>query len=303
MPRRVPLPPHARGSAFRSSRAGGCELGRGRLRAPDVDAPFHGIRSVSMPLDTPVSLARAYAPRLRPGQFYCLVTAALLWGIPLPTELERAMVVHVGTTTGSKPRTQGVVGHEYRELRIRHRKHLPVTTPADTWCHLASVLSREDLVAAGDFLISGERVSATLRTTPLSTPSDLEDAAGRYGRTPGARSIRWALPRLRKGVDSRRESLLRLLLVALGLPEPVVGHPVAVAGGILLHPDLSYPPARIAIEYEGDEHRSSKQRWRDDVRRVRLLEEAGWRVFRVTDDDMRNSDTLVRAIRTALHAC
>lgn len=302
MPGRAPIPPDALGSAFRTSRSGGRGLGRGRLRAADVDAPFHGIRSVNLPLDTPVALARAYEPRLKPGQFYCLVTAALLWGIPLPTELERAMVVHVGTTTGSKPRTRGVAGHEYRELRIRHRKRLPVTTPADTWCHLASVLSREDLVAAGDFLISGERLSATLRTTPLSTPDELADAASRYGRTPGARNIRWALPRLRKGVDSRRESLLRLLLVALGLPEPVVGHPVTVAGGVLLHPDLSYPHARIAIEYEGDEHRSSKQRWRDDLRRVRLLEEAGWRVFRVTDDDMQNPESLVRAIRAALDA-
>jgi hypothetical protein len=277
-------------------------VARGRLRAADVDAPFHGIRSANLPLDTPVALARAYEPRLRPGQFYCHVTAALLWGIPLPMELEGALVVHVGTTNGSKPRTRGVVGHEFRPLRVRRRKGLPVTVPADTWCHLASMLSREDLVAAGDFLISGERVRATVRTTPLCTESDLADAASRYGRTPGVASIRWALLRLRTGVDSRRESLLRLALVAHGLPEPVVGHPVAVVGGIVLHPDLSYPLARVAIEYEGDEHRSSKRRWRDDLRRVRLLEEAGWRVFRVSADEIGDPREVVRSLHRALDA-
>ncbi|MGA0567938.1 hypothetical protein ACO2Q7_11435 [Rathayibacter sp. KR2-224] len=301
-PTRIPLPPELRGSSFRAAGPGPNGLGRGRLRAGDVDAPFHGIRSVDVALDDPIALARAYAPRLRPGQFYCHTTAALLWGIPLPLELEQSLDVHVGTTKGSKPRTRGVVGHEFRPLAVRHRNRMPVTTAADTWCHLSSMLSREDLVAAGDFLISGQRIRSEIRTTPLCTPADLADAASRYGRTPGAAGIRWALPRLRAPVDSRRESLLRLLLVEHGLPEPVVAHPVAVAGGVVLHPDLSYPALKIAIEYEGDEHRSSKRRWREDLRRVRLLEEAGWRVFRVTDDELNAPAALVRAIRSAATA-
>ncbi|WP_460516383.1 hypothetical protein [Humibacter antri] len=302
MPARIPMPQQLRGSSFRTSGPDTGGLGRGRLRAADVDAPFHGIRSVGMALDDPIALARAYEPRLRPGQFYCHTTAALLWGIPLPLDLEHSLHVHVGTTKGSKPRARGAVGHEFRPLIVRRRNRLPVTTAADTWCHISSLLSREDLVAAGDFLISGQRLWSGIRTTPLCTPGDLADAASRYGRTPGATAIRWALPRLRTPVDSRRESLLRLLLVEHGLPEPVVAHPATVAGGVVLHPDLSYPASKIAIEYEGDEHRSSKRRWRDDLRRVRLLEEAGWRVFRVTDDDINAPAALVRAIRKAIAA-
>jgi very-short-patch-repair endonuclease len=94
--------------------------------------------------------------------------------------------------------------------------------------------------------------------------------------------------------------MLRLVIVAGGLPEPVVGHPVPVANGEVLHPDLSYPELLIAIEYEGDEHRQSRKRWRADLRRIALLEEAGWRVIRATDDDINDPSNLLRILRAAV---
>ena len=94
--------------------------------------------------------------------------------------------------------------------------------------------------------------------------------------------------------------MLRLAIVAAGLPEPAIGHPVPVAGDVVLHPDLSYPQQRVAIEYEGDKHRKDKKRWRKDLRRVALLEEAGWRVIRATDDDIADPTNIVRMVRAAL---
>ncbi|HEY9424971.1 MAG TPA: hypothetical protein VIP54_09240, partial [Microterricola sp.] len=38
--------------------------------------------------------------------------------------------------------------------------------------------------------------------------------------------------------------------------------------------------------YEGDEHRESKRRFRADIRRREKFEAAGWRVIRVTADDL-----------------
>ena len=87
---------------------------------------------------------------------------------------------------------------------------------------------------------------------------------------------------MRIGAASRPETLLRLVIVAAGLPEPVIAAPVEVAGGRLtLHPDLAYPDLRIAIEYEGDGHREAR-RWERDIERRELLEDAGWRVIRIT---------------------
>jgi len=91
--------------------------------------------------------------------------------------------------------------------------------------------------------------------------------------------------------------------VHAGLPEPVVAHPVRVAGGLMLHPDLAYPEQRIAIEYEGDGHRTDASQWRRDVERVELLWAAGWRVIRVTADHLfRESRELVHRIASALGA-
>jgi very-short-patch-repair endonuclease len=272
------------------------------MRAADLDAPFHGIRSVGLHPDDAFEQARAYAPRLRHGQLFSHITAARLWDVPLPLELGTSTDVHVSTVLGSAPRARGVVGHSIRPVERRLLEELPLVSPAETWCQLAAYLSREDLVAAGDFLISGKRLRRGGRTPPLCTLGELAAAAAHFGRQPGAAGIRWALPRLRSGVDSRRESLLRLALVAHRLPEPVIAHPVSVAGDLVLHPDLAYPWALLAIEYEGDEHREDKRRWRDDLRRVVLLEEAGWRVIRATEDDIQDPTVLVRAVRTALLA-
>ncbi|WP_460517548.1 hypothetical protein [Humibacter antri] len=173
-------------------------------------------------------------------------------------------------------------------------------SPAQTWCHLAPMVSRGYLVAAGDYLISGLRLQGGFRTSSFCTREELVHAVARHGSRRGATALGWALPLLRPGVDSPRESMLRLAIVAAGLPEPVIGHPVPVAGGVVLHPDLSYPHRRVAIEYEGDDYRRDRTRWRRDLRRIALLEEAGWRVIRATDDDIADPTSIVRMISTAL---
>ncbi|MHA7984566.1 hypothetical protein ACX9R5_02065 [Rathayibacter sp. CAU 1779] len=276
------------------------QLSPGRLRAHDLDAHFHGIRSVGLDIGFSFERARIYAPRLRSGQLFCGVTAAQLWEIPLPLHLQRSTTVHVGDLRGSVPRTKGVIGHALRYGDRRDIQELPLVSPAQTWCQLAAVLSREDLVAAGDFLITGKRRPQGGREAPLCSLDDLDDAATRIGRQPGAANVRWALPRLRRGADSRPESLWRLTLVAHRLPEPVVQHPVSVAGGLVLHPDLAYPTIRLGIEYEGEGHRTDKKQWRADLRRVALFEDAGWRIIHVTQADLDDPTVIVGIIRRAL---
>jgi very-short-patch-repair endonuclease len=81
------------------------------------------------------------------------------------------------------------------------------------------------------------------------------------------------------------ETLLRLLLVRAGLPEPLLNPEVAVGGGVL-HPDLVYPQWGVVLEYEGDQHRTDPRQWRHDIWRREALESAGWRVVRVHRDDV-----------------
>ena len=296
-----PFPPHLHGSAFHVAEHAFHELTPSQLRSARLDAPFHGVRSAGLHHEDALDLARMFAPRLRPGQLFSHLTAARLWGIPLPLELERSTLVHVASVSGTRVRARGAVGHVVPEAAARFVEELPVVSPAQTWCHLAVLVPREYLVAAGDYLLSGRRMPGGTRTPQLCSREELADALHEFARRRGARALGWALPCLRTGVDSPRESMLRLAIVAGGLPEPIVGHPLVVAGGEVLHPDLSYPQQKIAIEYEGEEHRVSRRRWRADLRRIALMEEAGWRVIRVTDDGLRDPTTLLRILRSALN--
>lgn len=69
--------------------------------------------------------------------------------------------------------------------------------------------------------------------------------------------------------------MLRLLIVAASLPEPVPNLEV-LPGRRDAYVDLAWPDLRIAIEYDGTWHfASAEQRIRDAERRE-LLADAGW---------------------------
>jgi very-short-patch-repair endonuclease len=76
--------------------------------------------------------------------------------------------------------------------------------------------------------------------------------------------------------ESPMESRTRMIIVLDGLPVPVLQHPV---GPYLL--DLAYPEIRLAIEYDGEAHRTQERAMRD-LDRQAYLSAAGWTVLRFT---------------------
>ncbi len=81
------------------------------------------------------------------------------------------------------------------------------------------------------------------------------------------------------------ESLLRLMLVRSGLPQPLV-NPAIRVGARDLHPDLAYLQWGVVFEYEGDGHRTDPRQWRRDIWRREAFESAGYRVVRVHSEDV-----------------
>ncbi|MFC4827822.1 hypothetical protein ACFPER_03410 [Agromyces aurantiacus] len=139
MPRRVELPSHLAARAFSTAEARREGVGDGRLRGRDLARPFHGVRSAYAPSDV-LDRCRTYLPRLRSGQFFSHDTAALLWGIPLPGDLDSDAPLHVSSFAPNRPpRTRGVVGHELRTgtARVIDRRGLPVADAVSTWVQLA----------------------------------------------------------------------------------------------------------------------------------------------------------------------
>jgi len=273
--RRTELPREAIARAHRTGTllAGG--VPRSRLRAIDAAHPFHGVVAFDAATTTLADRARLALPVLPRGAAFSHRTAALLHRGALPLGQDVPLDIAV-VAPARAPRRRGIRGHQVVSMEIVDVEGLPVVAPAEAWLQLARILERRDLVALGDSLLAARRRRGAVSLAELAAATEAHRHAYGIDRA------RAALPHLRAGVDSRPESLLRLLIVDAGLPEPAVSPPVEVLPGLVLHPDLGYPRERIAIEYEGDHHRSDAAQWRHDIERRELFTDAGWRNVIVT---------------------
>jgi hypothetical protein len=304
--------PHTLGPEFSVAEAARAGVGRGRLRATDLERPFHGVRRVQqadVPSSDPfqqrqqktITLARAYAAWMRDTEFFSHETAALLWGAPLPRgDDERIHVAVHGSA--ALPRARGVAGHRTRQevATVTAVDGLAVTTPASTWAMLGH-LELFALVAVGDYFVRAWRPEGYFRVNPgvpsLTTPERLI-AAVDAGRRVGAGQLRLALGLIREDSWSRNESITRCHLVTAGLPEPVLNRDYFDQYGEHLGcVDLSYPDFKTAIEYQGRQHARLNAR---DIERVERLRAQGWIVIQVTAPLLENPGELVRRVRAAL---
>jgi hypothetical protein len=294
-----PIPPELAARPFTVAEALERGVSHSRLRSRDLEAPFHGIRSV--PVDRRsadrgyvdqgqvLAFCLAYLPKMGTGSYFSHLTAAMLYGFPL--RRMDAMPLHVSSPAGP-PRSRGIVGHR-GDASPRLYRGVSVVDPVAAWLQLAPLVDFDDLVIAGDFLVRRKRPLATLEALAATVA------------TPGVRHIRAlrrALAEVRRGTDSAMETRLRLLIVRAGLPEPVIGHTITDgAGGFIGTPDLCYVEARIAIEYEGAHHQSDPAVFAEDIERRELMQEAGWYVIRVISDHVfRHPKWLVTRIGRVL---
>ncbi len=91
------------------------------------------------------------------------------------------------------------------------------------------------------------------------------------------RVLTWA----RDGVDSPKETELRLLALRCGFPEPDVQHAVVDrTGRIVARLDLGFATYRAGLEYDGQVHLDRHQHSRD-LQRHNLLRDLGWTVLQI----------------------
>lgn len=192
------------------------------------------------------------------------------------------------------PRDRLVRGHHLipRLGLVQEKDGFRVASPVETWCQLATCLTLVQLVVAGDALVRHGTPDLGERRADLLAAAD--DAA-----RPSSRRLQRAIALVRLGSRSPWESALRVLLVEAGLPEPEVnGRILDARGRFVAECDLVYRAARVVIEYEGDGHRDQKT-FRNDIHRYERLQDLGWRVVRVTADDirLRPAETIERVRR------
>lgn len=275
-----------------------------RLRARDVRTrAMHGVvvhPESGHELTSVEGRCRAVATILKPGQFISRRSAALLWGLPVEEDRERR--IDVGSPHPVKvPERPQVIGHRTQAGRLRIVKlhGMPVASPEDAWCLMAPVVSLEELVIAGDALLTGKRQKGG-RRQPLCSTQQLHETIAQHRGTPGAKKRQRAAKLLRFPVDSPQETRTRLLLLREGFPEPIVNCPVTVETR-MLHADLGYPAQKIAIEYEGRYHFTGGERQAViDVERWEAMTHAGWRVIRVTRTHLMRPDQFLQRLSVAL---
>jgi hypothetical protein len=261
-----------------------------RLRAADLSRPFRGVRTPSPPGDLR-ALCSAYLARMPRGQYFSHVTAALLWGFPLPLALERDPTLHVSATPPSRePRMHGVVGHRgLGDPPLALIGLLPVLGPCETWCQLGAVLELDDLIAAGDRLFRWR--------DHLATRAELASAMARMTQQAGMRRVRAALPELREDSNSPRESKLRLEVIRAGFPEPEPNGHIRLSNGKETRGDLVFRRFRTILEFDGEQHRLTRRQWSRDVDRLNDLGEDDWLVLRVRNDSTNHLQRLDRSLR------
>ena len=187
--------------------------------------------------------------------------------------------------------------------------------------------SPRQVVTRADFLAAGEtrRIAGMSVTTPVRTAFDIgrrgplgdavarldsllaatrfavDDVVAMAGEHVGARGLgqlRRVLDLVDAGAESPKETWLRLLLVGAGYPRPRTQIPVISPDGRRrYYLDMGWEERRLAVEYDGDHHRSDPIQFAGDVRRLADVDELGWCLVRVVARSSR--DDVLRRVRRA----
>ncbi|BBX46171.1 hypothetical protein MCOO_21860 [Mycobacterium cookii] len=162
---------------------------------------------------------------------------------------------------------------------------ISVATPARVAYDLARHLPRTEAVAHLDALAGATGLTA-------------REAMHLIDRYPGARGnkrARQVLDLMDAGAESPRESWLRLVVVDAGLPRPVTQIRVT-DGQLVAYLDMGWRDKLVALEYDGDQHRTDRRQYVKDIRRAEMFERLGWHVIKVIKED-RPRDVVARVSR------
>jgi hypothetical protein len=294
---RTPLPDDLPASGFAVGDALALGVSTSRLRGADLNRPFWGVRSVGGTSFDLIARATAYLSSRSTPAVLSHISAAQLWGIPLPSKWQHDDRLHVSVPPDMRaPRGAGVAGHHLRlhPSDVELRSGIRLTSQSRTLCDLASVFGEEDLLAAADYLLWWRRTDDD-RVGRV----EIAQAISRHPTSRGMRKLRAIELQASDRSDSPPESKIRFRIVRAGLPQPDVNLELFDSRGqFLAMPDLSFARYKVALDYEGDHHRTDPEQWEKDIHRVPRLQDAHWHHTRISRSDLRDStDFLARLAR------
>lgn len=112
--------------------------------------------------------------------------------------------------------------------------------------------------------------------------NDVMAIADKHPHTRGLRQLDIALDLFDPGAQSPKETWLRLLLINNGFPRPKTQIPImGVDGYPRYFLDMGWEDIMLAVEYDGELHRTSRDQFRKDVSRLEYIQRLGWTHIRV----------------------
>jgi hypothetical protein len=123
--------------------------------------------------------------------------------------------------------------------------------------------------------------------------------ADRHRGARGVSRLRTALDLTDSGAESPQESRLRLIIVRGGLPPPETQIEFR---DLRIRVDMGWREWKVAVEYDGVQHRTDAKQRAWDNERTEMLETAGWVVVRVSAAMLARPAILVERIRGKLRA-
>jgi hypothetical protein len=263
---------------FTYAEANAVGVTRGQLRGPGYRRWGSGIYSWAGLKENPQLVLTAIAKRLPAGAAFSGLTAAWLHGLEVhPCD---PIEVTIPKPIGSRRRARATVsraGLAAEEIVLR--RGLPTTSAIRTVVDLGSRNTLTERVVAADMFLHAK----------LVTIAELK----------GVARLRRVVALAEPLAESPMETRLRMLLLLAGLPRPEAQVSLYdEEGQFLARPDLLYRVQRLAIEYDGDNHRD---RLVEDNRRQNGLLAAGFRLLRFTASDVyRTPDLVVMQTRHGL---
>jgi hypothetical protein len=226
--------------------------------------------------DSPQLKLTAIAKRLPPGSAFSGLTAAWLHGLDVepcdPIEVTIPKTIRSGHRAGASVRRAALAGDE-----IVVRRGLSATSALRSVVDLGSRNPLAEGVVAADMFLHAR----------LITVADLGTYIDEHPRARGIARLRRVADLAEPKAESPMETRLRMLLILAGLPRPEVQGAIHDDQGRPLgRPDLLYRSQRLAVEYDGGNHRD---RLVADNRRQNGLVGTGLRLLRFTAADVYGS--------------
>ena len=177
----------------------------------------------------------------------------------------------------------GIFLHRTKELAPCDAEGVTPAAAFIAFCSTARVL---DAVVVGDWLLChGHMASRELIELALAAPW-----------RDGADEALWVADRLDGRSRSVKESEVRAILEASGLPMAVPNAPISLGGDAVALGDLVFAPWGLVVEYEGTHHQVDRSQYNADIERYALFRDHGIPYLQVTHETLRRPRTLVGTV-------